>query len=64
MQRYADRPMDFAEATLVHAAAQESVATVFTVDHDDFETYRVEGKRRFRALPAREDQTAPARRRP
>jgi predicted nucleic acid-binding protein len=53
MRRYADRPMDFADATLVHVAERESIGTVFTVDFDDFETYRFSGRRRFRILPAR-----------
>jgi uncharacterized protein len=51
MSRYRDRPMDFADATLVHLAKRESLATVFTVDYSDFETYRIEGKRRFRVVP-------------
>jgi predicted nucleic acid-binding protein len=53
MSRYWDRPMDFADATLVHLAKRESLTTIFTVDHSDFETYRIEGHRRFRVLPAR-----------
>jgi predicted nucleic acid-binding protein len=53
MSRYADRPMDFADATLVHLAKREAVSTIFTVDHADFDTYRIEGRRRFRVLPAR-----------
>lgn len=53
MERYADRPMDFADATLVHLARRESLATVLTVDHDDFETYRIEGRKRFRVVPYR-----------
>jgi len=53
MARYRDRPMDFADATLVHLAGRESLASILTVDHDDFETYRIEGRRRFRILPAR-----------
>ncbi len=53
MKRYADRPMDFADATLVHLARRESLSTVFTVDHDDFETYRIEGRKRFRIVPDR-----------
>ena len=53
MSRYADRPMDFADATLVYLAKREGTSTVFTVDHDDFETYRIEGRRRFRVLPPR-----------
>ena len=51
MSRYWDRPMDFADATLVHLARRESLSTIFTVDHSDFETYRIEGRRRFRVLP-------------
>jgi len=53
MRRYHDRPMDFADATLVHIAERESLSTIFTVDHDDFETYRIGGRKRFRILPAR-----------
>ena len=53
MARYRDRPMDFADATLVHLAERESLTSVFTVDHDDFDTYRISGRRRFRVLPAR-----------
>jgi uncharacterized protein len=53
MFRYRDRPMDFADATLVHLAQREGLSTVFTIDHDDFETYRIEGKRAFQIVPAR-----------
>jgi hypothetical protein len=53
MRKYRDRPMDFADATLVHLAQRESLSTVFTIDHDDFETYRVGGRKRLRILPAR-----------
>jgi predicted nucleic acid-binding protein len=51
MSGYWDRPMDFADATLVHLAGREALSTVFTVDHADFETYRINGRRRFRVLP-------------
>lgn len=54
MDEYADRPMDFADATLVHLAARESVSVILTVDHDDFETYRIAGRKRFTILPVRE----------
>jgi predicted nucleic acid-binding protein len=53
MRKYADRPMDFADATLVHLARREALSTVFTIDHDDFETYRIDGRRRFRIVPSR-----------
>ena len=47
-----DRAMDFAEATLVYLARREGIPTIFTVDHTDFDTYRIEGRHRFRVLPA------------
>lgn len=53
MKQYADRPMDFADATLVHLARRERLTTIFTVDHNDFETYRIDGRRRFRIVPHR-----------
>lgn len=56
MSRYSDRPMDFADATLVRLARRESLTTIFTVDHDDFETYRIGGKRRFRIVPGRKQR--------
>ena len=52
MLRYWDRPMDFADATLVYLASRENLSTVFTVDRSDFNTYRIEGRKRFRILPA------------
>lgn len=52
MSRYWDRPMDFADASLVYLANREGLSTVFTVDHADFETYRIGGRRRFRILPS------------
>lgn len=53
MSRYRDCSMDFADATLVYLAKRESLVTILTVDHADFEIYRIEGKRRFRVLPAK-----------
>lgn len=54
MDEYADRPMDFADATLVHLAARERLSTIFTVDRDDFESYRIRGRTRFRLVPVNE----------
>lgn len=51
MSRYWDRPMDFADATLVLLAKRESISTILTVDHADFGTYRIDGRRRFRVVP-------------
>jgi uncharacterized protein len=53
MSRYADRPMDFADATLVHLAERESLTTIFTVDHADFSAYRIGSRGRFRVIPAK-----------
>jgi len=53
MRQYHDRPMDLADATLVHLARRESISTIFTVDHDDFETYRIGGRKRFAIVPER-----------
>ena len=51
MDLYADRPMDFADATLVHLAERESVNVILTVDYGDFQTYRIGGRRPFGVLP-------------
>jgi len=51
MRRYRHRPMDFADATLVYLAERESIQIVFTVDQEDFATYRIRGKQRFHILP-------------
>lgn len=51
MSQYWDRPMGFADATLVYLARRESLTTILTVNRADFETYRIEGKRKFRILP-------------
>jgi predicted nucleic acid-binding protein len=53
MKRYHDCPMDFADATLVCLAERESLSTIFTIDHNDFETYRIDGRVRFRIVPSR-----------
>jgi len=54
MLKYRDRPMDFADATLVHLAQREAIHVIFTIDHDDFETYRIEGRKKFRIVPGRD----------
>ena len=51
MLKYADRPMDYADATLVYLAEKESINTVFTIDFSDFQTYRIGGNRKFRIVP-------------
>lgn len=41
MIQYADRPMDFADASLVAVAEAEQLNKVFTIDRNDFSTYRI-----------------------
>lgn len=41
MERYADHPMDLADASLVAAAEMLGTRRVFTIDRNDFEAYRV-----------------------
>ena len=56
MTKYKDRPMDFADATLVHAANCASISLVLTIDHDDFETYRLKGNKKFIIRPIRRER--------
>jgi predicted nucleic acid-binding protein len=44
MRKYADRPMDLADAALIRVAERESVRTIFTVDRKDFGVYRIHGR--------------------
>jgi uncharacterized protein len=51
MAQYADRPMDFADATLVLLAQQDRIGTILTLDRNDFETYRISHGKKFTILP-------------
>ena len=48
--KYADLPMDYADATLVVLAERLRARRVFTLDRKDFAVYRV-GRRRLSILP-------------
>lgn len=50
MERYADRPMDLADATLVALAEERRLKQIFTLDRD-FHIYRLHGRRALRAIP-------------
>jgi len=54
LEKYADLPMDFADATLVMLAEEVGTTLVLTTDRD-FEVYRVDGADPFRVLPADPD---------
>ena len=51
MKKYADLPMDLADATLVVLAERLRTSRIFTLDRQDFSVYRV-GRKTFRILPA------------
>jgi uncharacterized protein len=53
MEQYKDRPMDFADASLVALAEQTGIQQIFTLD-DDFFFYRINGQDSFQVLPERE----------
>ena len=46
MKKYADTPMDFADATLVFVADRTDTPQIMTLD-DDFHVYRIRGRRAF-----------------
>lgn len=50
MAKYADLPMDLADATLVALAEERGLRRVFTLD-SDFRIYRIHGRQRFEIIP-------------
>ena len=50
MTKYADRPMDLADATLVAVAEERNERQIFTLD-SDFAVYRLHGRTRFELIP-------------
>ena len=51
MSKYADRPMDLADAALVRVAEREGIRKIFTVDREDFGVYRLHGRIRPNIIP-------------
>jgi predicted nucleic acid-binding protein len=51
MSKYADRPMDLADAALVRVAEREGIRKIFTVDRKDFAVYRLHGRIRPNLIP-------------
>ena len=51
MERYADRLMDLADATLVALAEERRLKLIFTLDAD-FHIYRLRGRQAFDIVPA------------
>ena len=50
MEQYIDHPMDLADASLVAAAETLRSREVFTIDRDDFYTYRVRFGHRYQGF--------------
>ena len=51
MKKYADLPMDFADATLVCLAMQTGMQNIVTFDQKDFAIYRLPKKKSFTIMP-------------
>jgi len=51
MSKYADRPMDLADAALIRVAEREGIRNIFTVDRKDFSVYRLHGRVRPNIIP-------------
>jgi predicted nucleic acid-binding protein len=51
LAKYADLPMDFADATLVVLAEDLDTSLVFTTDRSDFSVYRLKDRKAFRIVP-------------
>lgn len=51
MEKYRDRPMDLADASLVALAEERALRDIFTLDHTDFEIYRIHRRQTFRLWP-------------
>src|SRR6266852_5177400 len=51
MKKYANRPMDLADAALLRVAEREGIGKIFTVDRRDFSVYRLHGRTRMSLIP-------------
>jgi predicted nucleic acid-binding protein len=51
MKKYADLPMDFADATLVCLATQTGMQNIVTFDKKDFAIYKLPKKKSFIIMP-------------
>jgi len=51
MKKYADLPMDFADATIVCLAAETDMQNIVTFDRKDFAIYKLPKKKSFTIMP-------------
>lgn len=47
LEKYRDRPMDLADASLVLLAEETGINEILTIDRNDFDTYRLPGGKAF-----------------
>lgn len=50
MERYSDHPMDLADASLIAAAESLQTRKIFTIDRNDFSTYRIQQGHRHESV--------------
>lgn len=53
MEKYADTPMDFADATLVLLSEEAGTNEILTLDRKGFTTFRTRKGKAFRIVPSR-----------
>lgn len=51
MRKYANRPMDLADAALVCVGERQGIRKFFTIDRRDFNVYRLHGRVRPTVIP-------------
>ena len=51
MRKYADRPMDMADAALLRVAERDGIRKIFTIDRKVFSVYRLHNRIRPTLLP-------------
>jgi len=51
MKKYADLPMDYADATLVSLATETGIKNIVTLDQKDFAIYKLPRKQKFTIMP-------------
>jgi len=51
MKKYADLPMDYADATIVYLATETHIQNVITFDRKDFAIYKLPKKQGFTIMP-------------
>lgn len=52
MEKYRDLPMDLADASLVVIGEDKNIHEIFTLDHKDFNIYRIRKGKKFKLIPS------------